>query len=112
VITRTTYSAPITTSVTLETKPIATGCANPPSNYKGLLTSKCGDNFDVMLDDRLGYFDFQGDAVAALKAWAPNLSSGLKKRSRRGHGVGRIARRFNLIDAIAGVSRQSSLRST
>jgi hypothetical protein len=79
-ITSTIYTAPISTTVTLDTKPLATGCANPPVTYKGLLTSPCGVNFDQSLDDRLGYLDFQADPIAAQKAWAPSLQPELRRR--------------------------------
>lgn len=39
-------------------------CLSPPSTYMGLPTAPCGDNFDTILDQRIGYLDPDSPAFA------------------------------------------------
>jgi hypothetical protein len=34
-------------------------CVNPPESYMGLPTAPCGEDFDQVLDAKIGFFDFE-----------------------------------------------------
>lgn len=52
------------------------GCTDPPAaEILGFPTGPCGPLFDVTIDDRLGYYDFNSNFSASLRQFAPGLPS-------------------------------------
>ncbi|KAF9633619.1 hypothetical protein BFW01_g4513 [Lasiodiplodia theobromae] len=52
----------------------SSSCGAPPeATISGFPTAPCGDDFDKVLDDKLGYYDFDSDFSSSLQDFAPGL---------------------------------------